>query len=331
MRQLLPDWFTMALVGMVVLATIFPCYGQGAELLKLVTVLAIGLLFFLQGARLSRANVIAGLINWKLQLVVFVSTFALFPLLGLALQALMPGMLDTALWAGILFVCVLPSTVQSSIALTSIGRGNVAAAVCAATASNLIGIALTPLLVALVLNTKGAASSSGSEVWKIVVQLLLPFLAGQILRPWIVNWVHRHKALLSYTDRSSILLVVYTAFSEAVIEGLWKSMPLFDLAKLLLVDGILLALVLACTTWGSRLLHFDRADEVTIVFCGSKKSLASGVPMANVLFPIAMIGKIVLPLMLFHQIQLMVCAVIARRYAARDDDDSAMRVASAKA
>ncbi len=163
------------------------------------------------------------------------------------------------------------------------------------------------------------------------MQLLLPFLAGQILRPWIVNWVHRHKALLSYTDRSSILLVVYTAFSEAVIEGLWKSMPLFDLAKLLLVDGILLALVLACTTWGSRLLHFDRADEVTIVFCGSKKSLASGVPMANVLFPIAMIGKIVLPLMLFHQIQLMVCAVIARRYAARDDDDSAMRVASAKA
>lgn len=320
MRQLLPDWFTTALVGMVILATILPCYGLGAEILKGLTTVAIGLLFFLQGARLSREAVVAGLVHWRLQLVVLVSTFALFPVLGLALKAMMPGVLDNALWAGILFVCVLPSTVQSSIALTSIGRGNVAAAVCAATASNLIGIVLTPILVALVLGTRGETGSHGGEVLKIVEELLLPFIAGQLLRPWIAAWVHRHKALLSYTDRSSILLVVYTAFSEAVIQGIWKSLPLAELVKLFVMDSLLLTIVLFATALASRFLRFNKADEVTIVFCGSKKSLATGVPMANVLFPTAAIGTMVLPLMIFHQIQLMVCAVLARRYASREEE-----------
>jgi sodium/bile acid cotransporter 7 len=208
---------------------------------------------------------------------------------------------------------VLPSTVQSSIAFTSIGRGNVPAALCAATASNLLGMLLTPLLVGLLLSSQGGFSVRG--VGDIVVQLLLPFAAGQLARPLIGEWAQRNKTLLGLVDRGSILLVVYTAFSEGVAQGIWHQLGLSDLGRLLVVDAALLASVLAITTFGSRLLGFSRADEVTIVFCGSKKSLASGLPMATVLLAGQSVGLIVLPLMLFHQIQLMVCAWLAKRYA----------------
>ncbi len=208
---------------------------------------------------------------------------------------------------------MLPSTVQSSIAFTSIARGNVPAALCAATLSNLLGMLLTPLLAGLLLSSQGGFSIRGAG--DILVQLLLPFLAGQLARPWIGEWAQRNKQLLGLVDRGSILLVVYTAFSEGVTQGIWHQLGLADLGRLMMVDAALLAAVLAITTYGSRFLGFSRADEVTIVFCGSKKSLASGLPMATVLLAGQSVGLIVLPLMLFHQIQLMVCAWLAKRYA----------------
>jgi sodium/bile acid cotransporter 7 len=308
-----PDGFTMALVATVILATILPCYGEGAVVFKWLAVVAIGALFFLQGARLSREAVIAGIVHWRLHLLILASTFVLFPVLGLALRALVPGLLSQQLWLGVLFVCALPSTVQSSIAFTSIGQGNVSAAICAATASNLIGILLTPILVGAMLSMHGGGISFG-EIWNIVLQLLLPFIAGQLLRPWIGPWALRNKRVLSMTDRSSILIVVYTAFSEAVIQGIWHTLPLEQFAALFLVNAVLLAAVLLATTFGSRVLGFSRPDEVAIVFCGSKKTLASGIPMANVLFAGPAVGMTVLPLMIFHQMQLMVCAWLARRY-----------------
>jgi solute carrier family 10 (sodium/bile acid cotransporter), member 7 len=207
---------------------------------------------------------------------------------------------------------VLPSTVQSSIAFTSIARGNVPAALCAATASNLIGMLLTPLLAGLLLSAQGGFSIKG--IGDILLQLMLPFAAGQLSRPLIGDWAQRNKQLLGMVDRGSILLVVYTAFSEGVTQGIWHQLGLGDLGRLLAIDAALLAAVLAITTYGSRLLGFSRADEVTIVFCGSKKSLASGLPMASVLLAGQSVGLIVLPLMLFHQIQLMVCAWLAKRY-----------------
>ena len=163
------------------------------------------------------------------------------------------------------------------------------------------------------------------SVGRILLQLMLPFVAGHLMRPWIGRFVHRHAATLKFVDQGSILLVVYTAFSAAVIEGLWKQVPLEALGGLLVVCAVLLALALTLTTLAARKLGFDKADEITIVFCGSKKSLASGVPMAKVLFPASQVGAIVLPLMLFHQIQLMVCAVLAQRYARRPatEDDAA--------
>ncbi len=317
MRRFLPDTFTILLVLTVVLASLLPISGEPAEWFGLATKIAIGLLFFLHGARLSRDVVLAGLLHWRLHLVILGSTFVLFPLLGLAAGLLPSSLLPPALYTGILFLCVLPSTVQSSIAFTSMAGGNVPAAICAASASNIFGMFLTPLLVGLLFAAGGHGGFSFDALEQILLQLLAPFLLGQILQPWIGDFIRARKKLLMPVDRGSILMVVYLAFSEAVTEGLWHTFSVRDLAVVIILDIVLLVIVLLATIYGSRLLGFSKEDEIAITFCGSKKSLASGVPMANVIFAGQSIGSIVLPLMLFHQIQLMACAVIAQKYAER--------------
>ncbi len=307
--------FVIALFGMVVLASILPVRGAAAADLKLVVKLAIALLFFLHGAKLSREAVVAGITHWRLHLLILAFTFVMFPVLGLIASKL--GILSSTLAAGMLFLCCLPSTVQSSIAFTSIARGNVAAAVCAASASNLFGIFITPVLVGLLMHTQGGAAGGWKSVQDIIIQLLLPFVVGQLARPLVSKWVEKHKALVGYVDRGSILLVVYAAFSEAVVGGIWHKVSVLEMVVLLVACCVLLAVVLAATTYGSRALGFSKEDEITIMFCGSKKSLATGVPMAGILFPGPTAGIIVLPLMIFHQIQLMACSVIAQHYAQR--------------
>jgi len=315
--RFLPDNFTLLLVTTVLVASLFPAKGQVAVSFNLITTLAIGLLFFLHGAKLSREAVVQGALHWRLHLTVLLATFALFPLLGLVFKPLLLPLVTPDLYLGILFLCTLPSTVQSSIAFTSVARGNVPAAVCSASASNLLGIFLTPVLVGLVVVSHSQGKGSFDSILNIVMQLLLPFVAGQIARRWICKWLDKHKIILKMVDQGSILLVVYTAFSEAVVQGLWHELPPLSLVGLMLVVMLLLFVMLTIATLASRRLGFNKEDEITIVFCGSKKSLASGVPMAKVLFAGHTVGMIVLPLMLFHQIQLMVCAVLAKRYAAR--------------
>jgi solute carrier family 10 (sodium/bile acid cotransporter), member 7 len=307
------DPYIAAIVGMVGLASLVPVHDTGAVIAGHLTTAAIALLFFLHGARLAPSAALAGAWHWRLHVVILASTFLLFPVLVLTARALFPGLLTAPLWTGLILLSVLPSTVQSSIAFTSIARGNVPAALCAATASNLLGMLLTPLLAGLLLSSQGGFSIKG--VGDILLQLMLPFAAGQLARPLIGAWALRNKTLLGMVDRGSILLVVYTAFSEGVTQGIWHQLGLTDLGVLLVINAALLGAVLAITTYGSRLLGFSRADEVTIVFCGSKKSLASGLPMATVLLAGQSVGLIVLPLMLFHQIQLMTCAWLAKRYA----------------
>lgn len=315
--RLLFDNFTLALLGVIALASLLPCSGSGAVLFEWLTRLAIALLFFFHGARLSRAAIIAGAGHWRLHLLVFACTFALFPLLGLALRPLLAPWLGAELYVGILYLCALPGTVQSAIAFTAMARGNLPAAVCSASASSILGIFLTPLLVSLLLGAEAGSGSTLEAIGRILVQLLLPFLAGHLARPWLADWVDRYKAWLKYVDQGSILLVVYTAFSAAVIGGLWRAVPGPALVLLTLACCLLLAIALLATTWLSRRLGFAVEDEIAIVFCGSKKSLATGAPMAQVLFAGGAVGAALLPLMLFHQIQLMVCAVLAQRYARR--------------
>ena len=322
--RLLPDNFTLALIATVTVASLLPCEGTAAVIFGWITNLGIALLFFLHGAKLSRQAIIAGATHWRLHLLVFACTFILFPILGMALKPALSPLVTPDLYLGMLYLCALPATVQSAIAFTSLARGNIPAAICSASASSLLGVFVTPLLVQLLIGAHGDTGMSTLDaIGKITLQLLVPFIAGQLLRPWIGAWVERHKPVLRYVDQGSILLVVYTAFSAAVIQGLWHQVPLPALAGLVVACCVLLALALVATNLLGRWLGFSLEDRITIIFCGSKKSLATGVPMASVLFVSSTVGVILLPLMLFHQIQLMVCAVLAQRYSQRQEDGHA--------
>ena len=311
-----PSWmpidpYILLLLGTVGLAALFPARGTGADVASGASTAAIAFLFFLYGARLSTREALNGLKHWRLHVTVLACTFVIFPLLGLAARGLVPVFLTHPLYQGLLFLTLVPSTIQSSIAFTSIARGNVPAAICAGSFSSLVGIVITPLLAAAVLGSSAGGFSADSLV-QIVLQLLVPFLAGQLLRRWIGGFVARHKKVLGLVDRGSILLVVYTAFSEGMVQGIWHQVSPVRLGGLLVVEAVLLAVMLALTWYGAKTLRFGREDRIAIQFAGSKKSLASGLPMASVLFG-AHASLAVLPLMLFHQMQLMVCAVIAKR------------------
>ena len=313
--RFLPDTFTLLLVATVALASFAPPNAALETPVKIATDVAIAFMFFLYGARLATADVIAGIAHWRLHALVLASTFVMFPLVGLALfhglpQWLVPGPLAL----GMLYLCLLPSTIQSSLAFTSIAGGNVPAAMCSATLSSLIGALATPLLVGLFASARGGAPT-GEAIREIGLLLIAPLLAGQLLRPWIGGFVLRHKAVLSATDRGSILLVVYGAFGHAVSAGLWRALPISGFAVMIVIEALVLAFMLFATRFAAKTLGFNREDTIAIVFCGSKKSLAAGVPMAGVLFAGPDLGMILLPTMLFHQMQLMVCAVLARRWA----------------
>ncbi|WP_096334881.1 bile acid:sodium symporter family protein [Thiopseudomonas alkaliphila] len=317
--RILFDNFTLILIAVIVTASLLPAHGQGALVFEWITAFAIALLFFLHGSKLSRSAIIAGAMHWRLHLLVFACTFILFPILMLCLQPVLRPLLGDELWVGMLYLSALPGTVQSAIAFTSMARGNIPAAVCNASASSLVGILVTPLLVKILLDAEAGTTGMLEAVLKISVQLLLPFIAGHLMRRWIGDWIDRNRNWLKNVDQGSILLVVYTAFSAAVVGGLWSAVPPLSLLLLTVVCSVILAIVLWMTTTLARRLHFNKEDEITIVFCGSKKSMATGVPMAQVLFAGGAVGPAILPLMIFHQIQLMVCAVMAQHYAKREN------------
>jgi sodium/bile acid cotransporter 7 len=309
------DKFTLMLIGTVALASLLPARGGFVPVVDIIGRVSIILLFFLHGANLPTETVKGALAQWKLQLLILASTFALFPIIGLALSPLSGWAIDPTLYTGLLFLCCLPSTVQSSIALTSIARGNIPAAICAASASNLFGILLTPLLTGLLLASQSAISFEA--VWSIVGTILLPFAAGQLLHKRIGGWLKARKPIFSLVDRGSVLIMVYAAFGKAVVGGIWYTVSVGDLAILVLFLLVILGLVVLALLGASRLARLSRPDEAALVFCGSVKSLITGVPMASVLFPAATVGAIVLPLMMFHQIQLISCAFLARAYERR--------------
>ncbi|AZM58962.1 MULTISPECIES: bile acid:sodium symporter family protein [unclassified Streptomyces] len=320
------DPYVLLLLGTVGVAALLPARGTGADIASGACTAAIALLFFLYGARLSTREALDGLRHWRLHVTVLACTFVVFPALGLAARGLVPVVLTDPLYQGLLFLTLVPSTIQSSIAFTSIARGNVPAAICAGSFSSLAGIVVTPLLAATLLGGDAGGFSAGSLV-RIVLQLLVPFVAGQLLRRFIGSFVARHRKVLGLVDRGSILLVVYTAFSEGMVQGIWQRVSPARLGGLLAVEAVLLAVMLALTWYGARVLRFGREDRIAIQFAGSKKSLAAGLPMASVLFG-AQASLAVLPLMLFHQMQLMVCAVLAKRRS-RDSVDEAAEAAEA--
>lgn len=315
------DRFTTGIIISVILGLGLPCSGNAAEFFDVLTNAAIVLLFYLYGVKLSRESVIAGLLNWRLQSMVLLFTFVFFPVVVPLLQPVFEPLVGAALYAGLVYVACLPSTVQSSIAFTSVAGGNVPAAVCSASVSSLLGVFFTPLLVGLLFSQSG---TSGAEIGldtilKICYQILLPFVLGQLSRKWLKNWVAGHKQLISWNDQTTIWLVIYTSFSGATVSGYWNQLGPLQLAALILVCSVILAITFAATYFSSKLLKFSREDRITIVFCGSKKSLAVGAPMMLAIFG-KLDNDLLLPLMIFHQVQLMACAQLARIWHQRGAD-----------
>ncbi len=322
LKNLLPDPFMLALLAALTLATLLPASGAAAVAVNWLANITVVLLFFFHGAKLARSAVVAGLTYWRLHLLILACTFVMFPLLGLLLAALFGGSLSPALWTGILYLAALPSTVQSSLAFVSIAKGNVPAAIASASASQLVGVLLTPVLMGLMAGAQGGEVAL-TGLGKVALLILLPFVVGHLLRPWIGYFVARHKYTIGITDRTTIQIAVYSAFSAAVIEGIWSRRPLPDLAVLFALCCLMLAVALLFTRTVARLLKFSREDEIVIVFCGTKKSLIQGVPMARALFAGPDLGLILPPIMIFHQVQLMVCAWIARRYSLQTETTGA--------
>jgi solute carrier family 10 (sodium/bile acid cotransporter), member 7 len=303
-----PDWFLLGMGLAVALAWLFPEPGaKGGSLHpELVNKLGVSLIFFLHGLTLSFAALAAGTRQWRLHLLVQASTFLLFPLLGLLLLLGLGTRVASELRTGLFFLCALPSTVSSSVALTAAARGNVAAAVFNATLSSLLGVVLTPLWLSLVLGASGQALPLGSVVLDLVLWLVLPLCVGQAMRPWLGALAARHKARINVIDRLTILLLVYTSFCDSVTAGVWQSGG-EALAVSAAACVVLLAVALAATWALGRWLGFERSDRITALFCGSKKTLASGVPMARLIFGAhPQLAIILLPIMIYHPLQLLV-------------------------
>lgn len=313
------DRFTLLLLGAIALASFLPVRGGAADLLADIGTLAVALLFFLHGAALSREQVIAGASHWRLHLVITTLTFVFFPLAVLPINELAPRWIPADLGLGFLYLGVLPSAVSSSIAYTAMARGNVPAAICSAAASNVFGMMLTPFLLILLVSTTSAGGFSVAEALKdIVLQLLLPFAVGHALRPWLGGFLARHENLASRYDQCVIWLIVYSAFSHSVVSGLWENLPVNAILLAITLCGGLLALLILVARLVVKYFGFNLEDEAAVVFCGSKKSLASGLPMAKVLFSgHPGFGMIVLPIMCYNQIQVIVGAILAQRYRAR--------------
>lgn len=314
-----PDWFLPAMVLVTVLAWAYPEPGAAGGWMQpaLLNRVGVSLLFFLHGVALSFAAMRAGALNWRLHVVIQACTYVMFPLLGLALNGLLGGHVSDDIKLGIFFLCALPSTVATSVAMTAEARGNVAGAVFNATLSSLIGVLLTPMWITLVLKTTGEARPMGPVILDLIRWLVLPLVVGQLLRPWLGAFVQQHKKRITFVDRGTILLLVYTSFCDSFAKGIWSGNGAGQIILLTAICLSLFILVLVLTSNLSRLLRLTRPDKVAVVFCGSKKTLAAGVPMAKVIFGAhPALGLILLPLMIYHSLQLVIGGVLAQRWGA---------------
>lgn len=310
------DWFLLGMGLAVALAFVYPSPGArgGALHPEVLNKLGVALIFFLHGLTLPLRALASGTLLYRLHLAIQLTTFLVFPLLGAALLQI-TGALPAPLRVGLFFLCALPSTVSSSVALTAVARGNVAAALFNATLSSLLGIVLTPLWLGLVVGRVGKGLPLGDVVVDLCVWLLLPIVFGQLCRPLLGALATRHKARIGVLDRLTILLLVYTSFCDSAKERVWVEQSASALLVIAFACAALLVAVLALTSWLAGILRFPREDRVALVFCGSKKTLASGVPMANILFGgDPMMSLMLLPIMLYHPLQLVVCGVLAGRW-----------------
>ncbi|MGE8435668.1 MAG: bile acid:sodium symporter family protein [Pseudomonas palmensis] len=320
LKRVVTDWFLCGMFLATFLAWLFPHFGASGGSMHAEYVINIGVfvVFFLHGINLSSEQIRHGLKNWRLHLMVQGFTFVVFPLLWWLGNSMLGSHVPALLMLGFLYLCALPSTISSSVALTGSAGGNVPAAILNASLSSVLGIFLTPWLVSLVVGNGSDGIDLGATLLDLCAMLLLPLVLGQLLRPWLGRFFARHKRYTNVMDKVVILLLVYAAFCNSMISGLWQQQGGSVLLTAVLGSALLLALILWLTTRSARLLRFSPADEIAAVFCASKKSLAAGAPMAALIFGAHPgLGLILLPIMIYHPLQLIVCSIMAEHYANR--------------
>lgn len=323
------DWFLVSLAVAILLAFVAPEVGasEGPLHLGVVATIGVALAFFLHGVALSPSALRSAAANWRLHILVQLTTFALFPALGLLIYFGLPEVFGPEARLGIFFLCALSSTISSSVALTALAKGNVPGAVFDASLSAILGMFLTPMLVGFVAATGAIEISIGPAIVSILLKLFLPFALGQAFRPLLLGFLTRHGRVVGHADRLAILIIVYTAFSDSVLAGMWVRHGPLIVLEIFGVVAALLFTVIAAMIGASRGLGFSREDEIAALFCGSQKSLANGAPIAKVIFGSSpLLGMIMLPLLLYHQLQLVVSSVLARRYAERAEAEAQVTV-----
>ncbi|MCG6217777.1 bile acid:sodium symporter family protein [Vibrio furnissii] len=316
------EWFLVGMVVAILLATVTSEFGRSGGMIHLdqLTGVGVAIVFFLHGLGLSPQAIKAGVTNWRLHIYIQIATFVVYPILWVIFDEAFLAYMPAALAFGFCYLLVLPSTISSSVAMTSVGKGNVPGAIFNASLSSILGVFITPLLIQLFMGFEGVQLDLLDSVISISKLLLLPMIVGQLMRPYLVAWVDRHKAVVNKVDKYVILLIVYNAFCDSVVNGIWSEFSMGLLVSSIAICTVILLFMVHLIQWGARRTKFTLPDEVAAVFCGTKKTLAAGIPMAKVIFGAdPSLGMILLPIMLYHPIQIFYCAVLANRYARQSE------------
>jgi sodium/bile acid cotransporter 7 len=318
-RRFFLDWFLIALVVVVAAAVIWPEPGAKGGFLHIdwISTYGVAVVFLLYGMTLAPEKLRQGFAHWRVHITVQLGTFVLFPVVVLLFGLPLRSHLPPAAWTGFFYLAALPSTVSSSVAMTSLARGNVPVAIFNATLSSFIGVFLTPLLMAWFAATTGGSLPLGEVIMKVVLLILMPIILGQIGRRWFADWATNNMNWLKFVDRGIILAIVYGSFSDSMVAGIWSANDAGLLVEMIIGVIALFFIIFNLIKIPCRLFGFNREDTIACLFCASKKSLATGVPMAKLMFGATpTLGLIIAPLMLFHFFQLVIVSVIASRYAA---------------
>ena len=313
------DLFFLAILAVIVLAYLFPFWGSSQSPIPLNVMGSIGvsLIFFFYGLKLSPLKIRTGLKNWKLHLLVQLSTFLLFPIIVLLALPFVADGASNMYWLSFLFLAAIPSTVSSSVVMVSVAKGNVPAAIFNASISGLIGIVITPLWMGLFLQGSATEFELGPVYVKLLSQILLPVLLGLALQKYLGRFAGKYSRVLSYFDKAVILLIVFKSFADSFYENLFAGIQFFELILLSVATLLLFLVVYFCIGWWALQLGFNREDRITALFCGTKKSLVHGTVFSKILFSASFpIAVILLPLMLFHAFQLLLTSIFAAKFAA---------------
>jgi len=318
---LVKNWFMIGMPVAVALAWVIPEAGAdgGWFRAEITTKLAVSAVFFVQGLTLPARALKDGASQVRLHFGVQGICFLIIPLVGLGLDQLVGASMAPDLRLGFLFLCVLPSTMVMAVALATVAKGNVAAAIFNAVLSNVLGVFLTPIWIAAILTTGGAseAQSLGQVLKEITLLLLAPLVVGQVVRRlWLKAWADARKKPLSNFSNATILFIVFAAFCNSVQANIWSQHGWSTI--LVTAGGVLglMALAIGLTMLVARLMKLAPPEGIVLIVSGSQKSLAAGVPLAKVIFGAHPgLGLILLPIMLYHPLQLFICGWLVARHA----------------